>query len=55
MVRKKQVKEIADPAFNGGAKLTVNKCKILTATSIEEAPGKLIDGEIEEIVAITGG
>ena len=40
MVRRKQVKDIADPAFSGGAKLTVNKCRILTANSLEEAPGK---------------
>ena len=55
MVRRKQVKDIADPAFSGGAKLTVNKCRILTANSLEEAPGKLFESEFEEIIAITGG
>ena len=40
MVRRKKVKDIADPAFSGGAKLTVNKCRILTANSLEEAPGE---------------
>ena len=40
MVRQNQVKDIADPAFSGRTKLTVNKCRILTANSLEEAPGK---------------
>ena len=35
MVRQKQVKDIS-----GRAKLTVNKCRILMANSLEEAPGK---------------
>ena len=38
MVWRKQVKDIADPAFSGGAKLNMNKCRILTANSLEEAP-----------------
>ena len=39
MDRRKQVKDIDDSAFSGAAKLTVNKCRILTANSLEEAPG----------------
>ena len=54
MPRKKQVKEITDPAFGSGSNFTVNKCKILAVNSIEEAPSKLIEGEIQDVVAVTG-
>ena len=35
MVRKKAVKVICDPAFNGKSKLSVNKCKILAVNSFQ--------------------
>ena len=50
---KNQGREISDPAFSSGVQLTVNSCKVLTVSSIEEAPG-LIEGGIEQIVAVTG-
>ena len=51
---KNQGREITDPAFKSGVQLTVDSCKVLTVSSIEEAPGQLIEGGIEEIVAVTG-